>query len=58
MVDTAKRVKALFLIDGEAVVSDGSGIADFERLRSRNYDASATLWAFNLFELTATARLG
>jgi len=39
------------LIDGEAVVSDESGIADFEQLHSREHDKSAMLWAFDLLEL-------
>jgi len=38
-------------IDGEAVVCDGSGVADFERLHSREHDRQAFLWAFDLLEL-------
>ena len=38
-------------IDGEAVVCDGSGVADFERLHSREHDRQAFLWAFDLLAL-------
>jgi bifunctional non-homologous end joining protein LigD len=38
-------------IDGEAIVCDGDGLADFERLRSRRHDAAAVLCAFDLLEL-------
>jgi bifunctional non-homologous end joining protein LigD len=39
------------LVDGEAVVADERGIADFEKLHSREHDKSAMLWAFDLLEL-------
>jgi ATP-dependent DNA ligase len=38
-------------IDGEAVVCDRAGVADFERLHSREHDRQAFLWAFDLLEL-------
>ncbi len=38
-------------IDGEAVVSDDNGIADFERMHSRLHDDKAFLWAFDLLVL-------
>jgi ATP-dependent DNA ligase len=38
-------------IDGEAVVCDHAGVADFERLHSREHDKHAFLWAFDLLEL-------
>ncbi len=38
-------------IDGEAVVCDDDGIADFERLHSRLYNGRAFLWAFDLLQL-------
>jgi ATP-dependent DNA ligase len=38
--DAANALKApSFLIDGEAVVCDDRGLAMFERLRGRRYDA-------------------
>ena len=39
------------LIDGEAIVSDESGLAVFELLRSFRHDAAAVLCAFDLLEL-------
>jgi ATP-dependent DNA ligase len=39
------------LIDGEAIVSDASGLAVFELLRSWRHDAAAVLCAFDLLEL-------
>ena len=38
-------------IDGEAVVCDGAGVADFERLHSREHDRRVFLYAFDLLEL-------
>ena len=38
-------------IDGEAVVCDPMGVADFELLHSREYDRRALLYAFDLLEL-------
>jgi ATP-dependent DNA ligase len=40
-----------FLIDGEAVCCDADGMADFQRLHSREHDASAFLYAFDLLML-------
>jgi bifunctional non-homologous end joining protein LigD len=48
IVEAAKRVRGSFVIDGEAVVPDKYGIADFEKLHSREHDKSAMLWAFDL----------
>jgi len=38
-------------IDGEVVVCNGSGVADFERVHRRQVDGRAFLWAFDLLEL-------
>jgi len=38
-------------IDGEVVVCDRAGVADFERLHSREHDRQAFLWAFDLLAL-------
>ena len=38
-------------IDGEAVARDAAGIADFERLHSREHDRAVILCAFDLLEL-------
>jgi ATP-dependent DNA ligase len=38
-------------IDGEAVVCDPMGVANFELLHSRKHDARAFLYAFDLLEL-------
>jgi bifunctional non-homologous end joining protein LigD len=38
-------------IDGEAVCCDDAGIAVFDKLQSRAYDAEAFLYAFDLLEL-------
>jgi bifunctional non-homologous end joining protein LigD len=42
IVEAAKRLNGWFVIDGEAVVADEYGIANFERLHSRQHDKSAT----------------
>ena len=39
------------IIDGEAVACDGSGIAQFNRIRYRSYDSTVFLYAFDLIEL-------
>jgi bifunctional non-homologous end joining protein LigD len=39
------------LIDGEAIVSDASGLAVFELIRSFRHDHAAVLCAFDLLEL-------
>jgi bifunctional non-homologous end joining protein LigD len=39
------------VIDGEAVCCDDTGVAVFERLRSRDYDDQVSLYAFDLLEL-------
>jgi ATP-dependent DNA ligase len=38
-------------VDGEAVICDANGLADFERLHSREHDRQAILYAFDLLEL-------
>jgi len=38
-------------IDGEVVVCDAAGVADFERLCSREHDCAAFLYAFDLLTL-------
>ena len=40
-----------WLIDGEAIVSDDSGLAVFELVRSFRHDHAAVLCAFDLLEL-------
>jgi bifunctional non-homologous end joining protein LigD len=50
IVEAAKRLKGSFVIDGEIVVSDKLGIADFEKLHSGEHNKSAMLWAFDLLE--------
>jgi ATP-dependent DNA ligase len=39
------------LIDGEAIVSDDSGLAVFELIRSFRHDQAAVLCAFDLLEV-------
>jgi bifunctional non-homologous end joining protein LigD len=39
------------VIDGEAVCCDGSGVAIFDRLHSRDHDHQVFLYAFDLLEL-------
>ena len=52
MSTAAKAVQAkAFLIDGEAIVCDASGLAVFDRLRYRRHDASVFLYAFDLLSL-------
>ena len=46
----ALKAKA-FLIDGEAVACDETGLAVFERIRHRRHDASVFLYAFDLLSL-------
>ena len=40
-----------FVIDGEAVVLDGDGIADFNALHSRRHDDKVWLYAFDILTL-------
>jgi bifunctional non-homologous end joining protein LigD len=47
----AKRVDRTFVIDGEAVVADDRGVADFDMLHSREHDDEVVLWAFDLLQL-------
>jgi ATP-dependent DNA ligase len=39
------------ILDGEAVACDDNGVPSFDRLRRRQHDASAFLYAFDLIEL-------
>src|ERR1043166_1325003 len=48
----ADAIKAkYFLIDGEAVACDETGLANFQRLRRRQHETSVFLYAFDLLEL-------
>src|SRR4051794_24899179 len=40
-----------FVIDGEAVICDRKGRADFDKLHTHAYDHEVTLYAFDLLEL-------
>ncbi len=51
IVAAAAALPADATIDGEAVVSDDAGVADFERLHSREHDGQAVLYAFDLLGL-------
>ena len=52
IVAGAKAIKAnAFLIDGEAVACDDSGLAIFNRIRYRRHDALVFLYAFDLLSL-------
>jgi bifunctional non-homologous end joining protein LigD len=52
IVEAVRALRAAScLIDGEAIICDGDGLADFERLRSRRHDDEAVLCAFDLIEL-------
>lgn len=44
------KVKSI-LLDGEAVICNKKGVADFDRLHSRVDNAEACLYAFDLLEL-------
>ncbi|MBR0876865.1 DNA ligase [Bradyrhizobium liaoningense] len=55
IVQAARTIKATsFLLDGEGIVYDGEGMANFALLHSRNYDREASLVAFDLLELEGT----
>ena len=52
IVETAlKNRHRQFVIDGEAVVLDGDGIADFNALQSRRHDDKVWLYAFDILTL-------
>jgi len=52
IVETAlKNRHRQFVIDGEAVVLDGDGIADFNALQSRRQDDKVWLYAFDILTL-------
>jgi bifunctional non-homologous end joining protein LigD len=48
----AKRIDRTFVIDGEAVVADDRGVADFDMLHSREHDDRVMLWAFDVLQLS------
>jgi ATP-dependent DNA ligase len=49
IVHSARRLPVTqFMIDGEVVVCNEEGVSDFEELHSRQHDASAFLYAFDL----------
>jgi bifunctional non-homologous end joining protein LigD len=49
IVDTARRLRQRQLvIDGEAVVLGVDGVSDFAALYSRNHDAEAQFYAFDM----------
>jgi bifunctional non-homologous end joining protein LigD len=47
----AKLRPASCIIDGEAVACGEDGLSSFGRIRHRDHDASAFMWAFDLIEL-------
>ena len=51
IVATADALPCDATIDGEVLVCDRAGVADFERLHSREHDRQAFLWAFDLLDL-------
>jgi len=52
IVETARKNRhRQFVIDGEAVVLDGDGIADFNALQSRRHDDKVWLYAFDILTL-------
>lgn len=52
IVNSARKFRSnRFLIDGEAVICGEDGIADFERLHSRQHDASVYLYGFDLLSV-------
>jgi ATP-dependent DNA ligase len=44
------------IIDGEAVACGDDGIALFDRIRYRRYDASVFMWAFDIIELNGESK--
>jgi ATP-dependent DNA ligase len=52
IVETLARLRPRScIVDGEAVACGEDGIASFDRIRYRHYDASVFLYAFDLIEL-------
>jgi bifunctional non-homologous end joining protein LigD len=52
IVETLARLRSRScIIDGEAVVCDGNGVASFNLVRYRHHDESIFLYAFDLIEL-------
>ena len=57
IVETAlKNRHQQFVIDGEAVVLDDDGIADFNALHSRRHDDKVWLYAFDILTLDGEDR--
>jgi bifunctional non-homologous end joining protein LigD len=55
IVTAAKAIKAKeFIIDGEAVSCDATGMAVFERIRHRRNDSHVFLYAFDLLSLNGS----
>jgi bifunctional non-homologous end joining protein LigD len=55
IVGVARKIKAFsFHIDGEGVVCSDAGLAMFDRLHSKSYDAAVFLFAFDLIEVDGT----
>ena len=55
IVNSARKLSInRFLIDGEAVVCGDDGVSNFERLHSREHDASVFLYAFDLLAVDGT----
>ena len=52
---TALRARS-FLIDGEAIVTDGDGLAVFDLIRHKRHGDAAVLIAFDLIELDGEER--
>src|SRR5262249_32735564 len=52
IVDALSRLRSRScIIDGEAAVCDGNGVASFDRTRHQRHDGDAFLYAFDLIEL-------
>ncbi|MFL5041466.1 MAG: DNA ligase, partial [Xanthobacteraceae bacterium] len=52
IVEAMHRLKVnSAIIDGEAVVCDENGIANFDKLHGKTHDDQVTLYAFDLLEL-------
>jgi bifunctional non-homologous end joining protein LigD len=52
LIVSARKLKAqAFYIDGEGVVAEQNGLAVFDRIHSKQHDASVFLYAFDLLEL-------
>ena len=54
IVAAAEALNMDATIDGEVVVCDDAGVANFDRLQGRAHDRQAFLYAFDLLELDGT----